>query len=129
MIPHVGSCRLLPSTVRSLLWGLRQLHCSILPDLHISLQVSLSQFLPLALQDVFQGAFLIHEDAEMVTDDMSVAARRTGDQYGAFVIAMLGHYVRGTVSTGLAGKCDLIRRLLLPAESVLLCVGGIFSFG
>lgn len=60
---------------------------------------------------------------------MSVVARRAADQHGALVVAMLGHPVRGTVAAWLAGKCDLVSWLLLPAESVLLRVGGLFGFG
>ena len=62
----------------------------IIPELDIAIkpQMPLLQRHALLLEDVFQGHPLIHEDLEVVGDDMPILAARARYQNRAFVVAV-----------------------------------------
>ncbi len=63
-------------------------------------------------EDVFERLLRVQEDVQMVGYDMPTFARRTCDKDGSMVIAVLGDAVGGAIQTRLAGKAQLVRRLV-----------------
>lgn len=61
----------------------------------------------------------------MISDNMSVMARRAPNQNRPLVISMLGHAVRRTFSARFAGKGDLVCGLLFAAQAVLFFMLGV----
>lgn len=64
---------------------------TIIPELHIPLQIASRHLPSILLEDILQRSLLVKEDIQMIADNMSVLARRTTNQDRSLVIPMLGH--------------------------------------
>lgn len=81
-------------------------HSPVFPELHVAILAEGSALHQLSLvpHEVLDGDVLVPEDAQVVADDVAVAARRAGDEHGALVVALLGHDVRRAVAARHAGE-------------------------
>lgn len=127
--PYLHRKQLLLASLFRRLLALFRVGSAIIPELHIAIHVSLLQFSAVFLENIFQCALIIHKDAQVVADHMAVGTRRATDQDRTTMVAMLGHLVGRSAAAWLAGKCDLIHRLLSPACSVLLGIFCILGVG
>ena len=78
-----------------------------LPHAQFALLQKVAQ-VSLLRKDILQRRLLVHEDLEVVGDDVAVLALGTLDQNGAFVVALFGDKVGRTVGARFASECQLI---------------------
>jgi hypothetical protein len=93
-------------------WHLLTVHCHPLETQCSLLQqaAQLCSWRSLLHQNLFERLCRVVEDAQVIGDNVSVLAVRTGDQDRAMVVALLRDPVGRTVGAGLACKCHVVRR-------------------
>jgi hypothetical protein len=94
----------------------------------------------LLLHQLLDGDVALAEDAEVVADDVAIAALRTGNENGAVVVALLGDIVMRPVAARQAGEGQLVvgrvsefwtlafaRRCIEAKVGVVVCSSGVFA--
>lgn len=89
---------------------LRGLSTLVWPELDVAglTQAPPPDELALLAHDILDGLLLVAKDAEMVTDDVAVAAVRAGDEGRPPVVPLLGDVVVRAVTAGDAGEGELV---------------------